>query len=119
MDALPWDRNWTMSPLGVFRERVARAAAADASEFDGGCTEARDPVWPRAGTVVWLEYALRLALARLAVQDAYPQHGRNSRLVPAQLADPAHAHLRPVRFSRPRVAARWPGAVSPAAPERR
>jgi hypothetical protein len=70
LDALNWGPNWTMIPVEVFRERVARAVEGDAWVIDGNYTSrgARDLVWPRADTVVWLDPPLHMILARLFVR---------------------------------------------------
>jgi adenylate kinase family enzyme len=67
LDALNWGPNWTMVPLEVFRERVAHAVQADEWVIDGnyGGRGARDLVWPRADTVVWLDPPLAVIFARL------------------------------------------------------
>jgi hypothetical protein len=67
LDALNWGPNWTMVPIDVFKERVARAVEGDAWVIDGnyGGRGARDLVWPRADTVVWLDPPLSVILARL------------------------------------------------------
>lgn len=67
LDALNWGPNWTMVPIEVFRERVARAAEGDSWVIDGNYAGrgARDLVWPRADTVIWLDPPLRVIFARL------------------------------------------------------
>jgi len=65
LDALHWDANWTMAPLPVFRERVARALAGDAWVVDGNYSKVRDVVWPRAQLIVWLDYGLPVIFWRL------------------------------------------------------
>ena len=54
-------------PVEVFKERVARAAEGDAWVIDGNYAGrgARDLVWPRADTVIWLDPPLGVILARL------------------------------------------------------
>jgi len=54
-----------MADLPVFRSRVASAVAGDAWVIDGGYSAVRDLIWPRADTVVWLDYPLRVILPRL------------------------------------------------------
>ena len=70
LDALNWGPNWTMVPVDVFRERVARAVAGDAWVIDGNYASrgARDLVWPRADTVIWLDPPLHVIFARLFVR---------------------------------------------------
>src|SRR5438309_8050887 len=56
-----------MVPVDVFKERVARAAEGDAWVIDGnyGGRGARDLVWLRADTVIWLDPPLGVIFARL------------------------------------------------------
>jgi adenylate kinase family enzyme len=66
LDALHWEPNWTMAELEVFRARVT--AALSASErwvVDGNYSKARDLVWARADTVVWLDYSFAVIFGRL------------------------------------------------------
>lgn len=67
LDALAWGRGWTLAPPSVFQERVRAATAGDAWVVDGGYggRGARDIVWARADTVVWLDFSLPVILARL------------------------------------------------------
>lgn len=67
LDALAWGPNWTLVPVEVFKERVGRAVEGDAWVIDGnyGGRGARDLVWPRADTVIWLDPPLRVIIARL------------------------------------------------------
>lgn len=67
LDALAWGPNWTLVPEDLFKERVARAVEGDAWVIDGnyGGRGARDLVWPRADTVIWLDPPLAVIFARL------------------------------------------------------
>ena len=67
LDALNWEANWAMAPEDRFRERVDAASRGDAWVIDGnyGGRGARDIVWPRADTVVWLDFPLWVILTRL------------------------------------------------------
>lgn len=65
LDALHWEANWTQAPTGVLRERVATATADERWVVDGNYSVVHDLVWPRADTLVWLDYSLPLILARL------------------------------------------------------
>ena len=65
LDALHWEPNWVMAEVSVFRDRVAAAIAADRWVADGNYSKARDLVWSRADTIIWLDYSFALSLARL------------------------------------------------------
>jgi hypothetical protein len=59
-----------MVSLDLFKERVARAVEGDGWVIDGNYAGrgARDLVWPRADTVIWLDPPLSAILARLLVR---------------------------------------------------
>jgi hypothetical protein len=67
LDALAWGPNWTLVPVEVFQERVARAVEGEAWVIDGnyGGRGAQGLVLPRADTVVWLDPPLGVIFARL------------------------------------------------------
>ena len=67
LDALNWEADWAMAPEDRFRARVDTASRSDTWVIDGnyGGRGARDIVWPRADTVVWLDFPLWLILMRL------------------------------------------------------
>lgn len=65
LDAFNWEPNWTTAPPEVFRERVAQATAGDAWVVDGNYRQAHDLIWPRAQTIIWLDYSLAVIYARL------------------------------------------------------
>ncbi|HUS15625.1 MAG TPA: adenylate kinase [Chloroflexia bacterium] len=65
LDALHWDPGWTEAPLEVFRARVTAALAGPAWVVDGNYSAVRDLVWPRADTIIWLDYGLPHILGRL------------------------------------------------------
>ena len=66
LDALFWGRDWTPVPSDLFRGRVGDAAGADRWVLDGGYSPVRDLIWPRADTVVWLDYPMPTVLGRWA-----------------------------------------------------
>ncbi len=72
LDALNWGPTWTMVPIEVFKESVARAVAGDAWVIDGnyGGRGARDLVLPRADTVIWLDPPLTVIFSRLFARAA-------------------------------------------------
>ncbi len=65
LDALFWGPNWTKPAPEEFRSRVAAQIAGDAWVVDGNYTAARDLVWARADTFVWLDPPFRVLLWRL------------------------------------------------------
>lgn len=65
MDALHWGPDWTAVPKPTLRARVEAALAADGWVVDGNYRAVRDIVWPRADTLVWLDYPLPLVMGRL------------------------------------------------------
>jgi len=68
LDALHWEPHWTEAAPEVFRERVERATAGPCWVVAGNYSAVRDLVWPRADTVVWLDYPFSLVLRRLTVR---------------------------------------------------
>jgi len=65
LDAIFWGPNWTPVPRDLFREKVGRALDGPAWATDGNYSAARDIVWGRADTLVWLDYALPLVMWRV------------------------------------------------------
>jgi adenylate kinase family enzyme len=57
--------NWTETPDDVFREQLSEALQGDAWVADGNYSVARDVVWPRATTLVWLDYPIHTVMWRL------------------------------------------------------
>jgi adenylate kinase family enzyme len=65
LDAFNWEPNWTPAQSEVFRERVRQSVAGDAWVVDGNYRQSRDLIWPRAQTIIWLDYPLPVIYARL------------------------------------------------------
>jgi adenylate kinase family enzyme len=65
LDALHWQPNWVMSELSTFRGQVAQALSGPAWVVDGNYSKVRDLIWPRANTLVWLDYPLSVILLQL------------------------------------------------------
>jgi adenylate kinase family enzyme len=65
LDALHWEANWTPAPLEVFRARVDQALAGQQWVVGGNYSKARDLIWIRADTLIWLDYPLYISLWRL------------------------------------------------------
>lgn len=65
LDALNWGPSWTEVPRDIFRDRVAQAVSGGAWVVDGNYSKARNLVWSRATTIVWLDFSLPVILWRL------------------------------------------------------
>lgn len=145
LDGLFWDPDWRPVDLAVFRGRVAAAAAGRHWVLDGNYEPVWDIVWSKADTLVWLDYPLPLALARLVGRSvrqlltrtplwagnreslrmlfssrsifaiALATYQQRRRALLASLSDPAHAHLRVVHLRSPREAETWLRRIEAAA----
>jgi ATPase family associated with various cellular activities (AAA) len=76
LDALYFGPEFSTAPLEVLRERTRKAIAGERWVTDGNKRAVRDLVWPRADTIIWLDYSLGVSLWRL---------GRRARRRAAQL----------------------------------
>jgi energy-coupling factor transporter ATP-binding protein EcfA2 len=65
LDALYFGPNFSTAPLPVLRDRTSAAIAGDRWVTDGNKRAVRDLVWPRADTIIWLDYPLVVSLWRL------------------------------------------------------
>ena len=65
LDALYFGPRFSTVPLSVLRERTSAAVAGDRWVTDGNKSTVRDLVWPRADTIIWLDYPLVVSLWRL------------------------------------------------------
>lgn len=65
LDAVHWGPNWTAPATDVFRERVQAALAGDCWVASGNYGSARDIIWSRADTLIWLDLPMRVLLPRL------------------------------------------------------
>ncbi|HEX6079435.1 MAG TPA: adenylate kinase [Methylomirabilota bacterium] len=71
LDALFWGPEWTAAEPAAFRARVAAATAGPAWVVAGNYGAVRDLLWPRADTIVWLDYSFPVVLARLTARTVY------------------------------------------------
>jgi hypothetical protein len=108
LDALYFGPDLSRAPLDVLRERTAAAIAGDRWVTDGNKRAVRDLVWPRADTVVWLDYPAWVSLGRLArrarsrtaaLRTEATRTGRRSAL-PQQLLAAARGVLTALRSHR-------------------
>lgn len=65
LDALYFGPDFSTAPLPLLRERTIAALAGGRWVADGNKSAVRDLVWPRADTIVWLDYPLVVSLWRL------------------------------------------------------
>ena len=65
LDAYRHGPDWTETPDDEFRDRLADALQRDSWIADGNYSVARDVVWPRGQTLVWLDYPITLVMWRL------------------------------------------------------
>jgi adenylate kinase family enzyme len=137
LDALFWGPNWTQSTAEALRARVAEALAGERWVVDGNYSMVRDLVWPRADTLIWLDYPLPIVLARVTRRTlrrlvlreqiwgtnreslraamsrdsiilwALQTHHKHRRLYPMLLADPQYAHLTAIRLRSPQATQSW------------
>jgi adenylate kinase family enzyme len=64
LDALHWLPNWVERPENEFRTAVLSVVEPDSWVIDGNYGTVRDLIWPRATTVIWLNYSLPVVLSR-------------------------------------------------------
>jgi energy-coupling factor transporter ATP-binding protein EcfA2 len=65
LDALYFGPNFSTVPLPLLRERTSEAIAGDRWVTDGNKSAVRDLCWPRADSIIWLDYPLIVSLWRL------------------------------------------------------
>ena len=66
LDSLLFNEDRSPVSVDVLRERASAALAGDRWITDGNKRALRDMVWPRADTVIWLDYPVTVSLWRLA-----------------------------------------------------
>jgi predicted kinase len=66
LDSLYFGPDFSRAPLSLLRERTSAAIAGDRWVTDGNKRAVRDLVWPRADTIIWLDYPVYVTLWRLA-----------------------------------------------------
>ena len=68
LDALYWGPDWTAATVEDFRANVAQVVNRNEWVLDGNYSRARDLIWPRAQTLIWLDYALPVVFYRLTLR---------------------------------------------------
>lgn len=139
MDTLHWLPGWIERDDATFRELVDAFTAQPAWVIDGNYSVARDLVWPRADTLIWLDYSFprtawqllrrtrrrvfdgerccngnEESLARSLGRDSIllwllKTYWRNRSNYPKALAQ--HSHLKPLIFRSPADTAAWLSGV--------
>lgn len=147
LDSLWWEANWTEAGPDLFRQRAAEAVAADRWVLDGNyfTVGAREVIWPRADTVIWLDQPRWVTVPRVVrrtvargvrrtelwsgnreslrqavrpdsiIVFAWREHPKYNRRYEGLEADPDLAHLSWVRLKSPRAVRRWISALTPVA----
>jgi len=108
LDALYFGPNFSTVPLPVLRERTSAAIAGERWVTDGNKSAVRDLVWPRADTIIWLDYPLVISLWRLgkralwrtSVLKAQAAESDEKAGLPKQLLSAAKGVLKALRSHR-------------------
>jgi adenylate kinase family enzyme len=64
LDALYWLPEWRPRPEHEFKRLVQDAIAEEEWVLDGNYSRLRDFVWPRATTIIWLNYSFPVVMYR-------------------------------------------------------
>lgn len=70
LDAIRHGPNWTETPDDIFREKISEAIQGDRWVVDGNYSVARDVLWPRATTLIYLDYSIGVVMRRLILRTA-------------------------------------------------
>jgi adenylate kinase family enzyme len=65
LDNLSWGPDWTEVPADILHERVAQAVSGPRWVIDGNYGKVRHLTWPRADTLVFLDYPKHTVMWRL------------------------------------------------------
>lgn len=137
LDALHWEENWTAVPKHHFRQKVQTALSRESWVVDGNYSKVRDLIWPRAQTLIWLDYPLSFilwrqisrGLRRIVTQEelwngnretwrgffsrdslilwAIKTHPRRRREIPQLLKQAEHAHLQVIHLCSAKETEAW------------
>jgi predicted kinase len=108
LDALYFGPGFSTVPLPVLRERTTEAIAGERWVTDGNKSAVRDLVWPRADTIVWLDYPVAVSLWRLgkralwrtSVLTTEASHSGDKAGLPKQMLSAAKGVLTALRSHR-------------------
>lgn len=76
LDSLYWGPGWRENPREQFYAQLTPQMAHDRWVIDGNYSFARELIWPRADTAVWLDYPLSIILWRLFRRTIHRTVGR-------------------------------------------
>jgi len=65
LDALYWNPNWVETEVKPFREKIKNALDQETWVVDGNYSKGRDLIWPKAQTVIWLNYSFFTILRQI------------------------------------------------------
>ena len=68
LDALHWMPGWTEKPWVEIRAELDPMTRQDNWVSDGNYGQVRDLVWPRADTIIWLDYPFVIIFFRLFIR---------------------------------------------------
>ncbi len=74
LDAINWQPNWhdiSRHDPALFIARVKQAVEGERWVVDGNYSIVRDPLWNRATHVIWLDYDLRVVMARVVLRTLF------------------------------------------------
>jgi predicted kinase len=108
LDALYFGPGFSTVPLPVLRERTTEAISGERWVTDGNKSAVRDLVWPRADTIVWLDYPVAVSLWRLgkralwrtSVLTTEASHSGDKAGLPKQMLSAAKGVLTALRSHR-------------------
>jgi adenylate kinase family enzyme len=142
LDSLHWEPDWTEAEPETLRQRVQAAVRTDRWVVDGNYSAVRDLIWPKADTLVWLDYRLSRVMwqvttrtvRRVATKEelwsgnrerlgaAFSRHSiiwwalttyrKNQRRYSALLDAPETSHMDLVHLRSPRATRRWLSQLS-------
>lgn len=137
LDSLHWEPGWREADTAVLQERVEEAVAAGRWIIDGNYSKLRDLTWPKADTLVWLDYRLPRVLWQVTTRTArrvitreelwsgnregltaafsrdsiilwaMTTFRKNRRKYAALLKSPTTAHMQTIRLRSPRRTKAW------------
>jgi len=68
LDALHWMPGWTEKPWPEIRADLDPMTRQDRWITDGNYSQVRDLIWPRADTIIWLDYPFLHIFSRLFIR---------------------------------------------------